>query len=67
MLVKLNKKSNEPKTIEKIKALNNVIAGTIDGIPEEEARPSNCASFCGNRCGECGNDAAMYSGNKVYR
>jgi len=67
MLTKLNKKSNEPKAIEKIKALNHVTAGTTDGNPEDEAQPSPCASFCGNRCGDCGNDAAMYSSNKIYR
>lgn len=64
---KLNKTSNEPKAIEKLKALNQVTAGIDGGIPEDEAQPSNCTCFCSKFCGDCGNDAAMYSGNKTYR
>jgi len=61
---KLNKTSNETKTMEKLKALNQVTAGT--GIPEDEAGPSNCTCICSGFCGDCGNDAAMYTGNKAY-
>ena len=64
---KLNKTINESKAIEKLKALNQVTAGIDGGITDDESRPSNCTCFCSSFCGDCGNDSAMYTGNKAYR
>lgn len=65
MIRKLTKTNEFKPMTGKIDALQAIKAG--EGIPDGDSGPSVCTCFCSSYCGDCGNDAAMYTGNKEYR